>query len=150
MAFCLKLMKTVSIGSWAEQRAAAQAIRYAVFVIEQKIPVALEWDELDALCLHAVAYDEHGQSLGTGRLSPDGHIGRMAVKRSARGSGVGSAILNALSAAAKERGDLIIKLNAQTRAASFYAHHGFSSVGKEFFEAGIPHLGMQRVLHEAT
>ncbi|MFI4938943.1 MAG: GNAT family N-acetyltransferase [Burkholderiales bacterium] len=143
-------MTTVSIGSWAEQRAAAQAIRYAVFVIEQNIPVALEWDELDDLCLHAVAHDEHGQCLGTGRLTPDGHIGRMAVKKSARGFGVGSAILNALSATAEQRGDLVIKLNAQTRAASFYAHHGFSSVGREFFEAGIPHLTMERVLREAT
>jgi predicted GNAT family N-acyltransferase len=136
----------VSIGTWAEQQAVAQAIRYAVFVIEQKIPVALEWDDMDAACVHAVAYDEHGWGLGTGRLLPDGHIGRMAVKKGARGSGVGGAILDALVGAAQDRGDQVVMLNAQTQAEPFYARHGFLRDGHEFIEAGIPHIGMRRVL----
>jgi predicted GNAT family N-acyltransferase len=137
---------TVSIGTWAEQQEIAQAIRYAVFVIEQKVPVELEWDDMDAVCLHAIARDEHGQSLGTGRLLPDGHIGRMAVKKSARGSGVGGALLEALVALAQKRGDYMVALSAQIRAASFYEGHGFSRHGHEFIEAGIPHVGMRRVL----
>jgi len=136
----------VRIGSWSEQQAVAQAIRYAVFVIEQKIPASLEWDEMDAVCMHAVAIDEQGLGLGTGRLLPDGHIGRMAVKKGARGSGVGGVILEALAKAAQQRGDTVVKLNAQTSAEGFYARHGFSRDGEEFVEAGIPHIGMQRVL----
>ena len=136
----------VRIGSWREQQAVAQAIRYAVFVIEQKIPASLEWDEMDAVCMHAVAIDEQGLGLGTGRLLPDGHIGRMAVKKGARGSGVGGVILEALAKAAQQRGDTVVKLNAQTSAEGFYARHGFSLDGEEFVEAGIPHIGMQRVL----
>lgn len=138
----------IGIGPWADQQAVAQAIRHAVFVIEQKIPVALEWDEMDAVSLHAVAYDQHGQSLGTGRLLPDGHIGRMAVKKSARASGVGGAILEALVVAAQERGDRAVRLNAQTHAERFYARHGFSREGDEFIEAGILHVGMKRGLLE--
>jgi predicted GNAT family N-acyltransferase len=140
----------VSTGPWAEQQAVAQAIRYAVFVIEQKIPVELEWDDMDAVCLHAIAFDENGQSLGTGRLLPDGHIGRMAVKKSARGAGIGGILLDALVKAAQQRGDTVVKLNAQENAEGFYARHGFSRDGHEFVEAGIPHIGMQRVLSAAA
>jgi len=136
----------IRTGTWAEHQAAAQAIRYAVFVIEQKIPAELEWDEMDAVCLHAVAYDENGISLGTGRLLPDGHVGRMAVKKNARGLGVGGAILNALVELARRRGDKCVMLNAQTSAESFYAAHGFARDGAEFLEAGIPHIGMSKTL----
>jgi len=136
----------VSIGPWTEQQASAQAIRYAVFVIEQNVPVEIEWDEMDAQCLHAVAFDENGVSLGTGRLLPDGHIGRMAVKKRSRGLGVGAAILDALVRAAKERGDKEVMLNAQIQAEDFYARHGFARDGAEFMEAGIPHISMRRTL----
>lgn len=136
----------IRTGTWAEQQAAAQAIRYAVFVIEQKIPVELEWDEMDAVCLHAVAYDGNGISLGTGRLLPDGHVGRMAVKKNARGQGVGGALLDALVELARSRGDKRVMLNAQASAEAFYAAHGFARDGVEFMEAGIPHIGMAKNL----
>jgi predicted GNAT family N-acyltransferase len=136
----------IRTGVWTEHQAAAQAIRYAVFVIEQKIPVELEWDDMDAVCLHAVAYDENGISLGTGRLLPDGHIGRMAVKKNARGYGVGGALLDALVELARGRGDKRVVLNAQTVAEPFYAAHGFVRGGEEFFDAGIAHIEMSRNL----
>ena len=136
----------IRIGPWAEQQKVAQAIRYAVFVIEQKIPAELEWDVMDAECLHAIAYDEKGEALGTGRLLPDGHIGRMAVHQRARGSGVGGHILNALVEAAQQRGDAVVKLNSQASAEGFYVRHGFSRDGYEFMEAGIPHIAMQKLL----
>ena len=136
----------IRTGTWAEYQAAAQAIRYAVFVIEQKIPVELEWDDMDAVCLHAVAYDGNGISMGTGRLLPDGHVGRMAVKKSARGLGVGGALLDALVELARQRGDKRVMLNAQASAEAFYAAHGFARDGAEFMEAGIPHIGMAKEL----
>ncbi|HEY8022958.1 MAG TPA: GNAT family N-acetyltransferase [Burkholderiaceae bacterium] len=136
----------IRVGPWSDQQAPAQAIRYAVFVIEQNIPVELEWDDMDVVCLHAVAYDGNGISLGTGRLLPDGHIGRMAVKKNARGMGVGGAILDALVEAARARGDKLVMLNAQTVAEPFYAAHGFARDGSGFMEAGIPHIGMRRAL----
>ncbi|HEX8957318.1 MAG TPA: GNAT family N-acetyltransferase [Burkholderiaceae bacterium] len=136
----------IRTGPWTEQQAAAQAIRYAVFVIEQKIPVELEWDDMDAVSLHAVAYDENGISMGTGRLLPDGHVGRMAVKKNARGFGVGGALLDALVELARQRGDKRVVLNAQVVAEPFYAAHGFVRSGPEFLDAGIPHIEMAKDL----
>ncbi|MFC5474191.1 GNAT family N-acetyltransferase [Paraherbaspirillum soli] len=135
----------LTVDNWAAQQADARAVRYDVFVIEQKIPVELEWDEMDAFCLHAVAYDEAGLAIGTGRLLPDGHIGRMAVRLAGRGQGVGAAILQALMAQARQRGDHAVMLNAQTQVEAFYGRYGFTRVGDEFVEAGIPHICMRHV-----
>lgn len=135
----------LTLGDWGAQGKDAQALRYDVFVIEQRVPVELEWDDMDQQCLHAVVYDERGQALGTGRLLPDGHIGRMAVRNSARGEGIGGAILQALMQHARQRGDRAVLLNAQTHAESFYRRYGFERDGDEFMEAGIPHIQMRHV-----
>jgi predicted GNAT family N-acyltransferase len=68
----------------------------------------------------------------------------MAVRKSARGSGVGGELLQALMVQAKARGDLLVALSAQTHAAPFYQRHGFAIEGEEFYEAGIAHINMQR------
>jgi predicted GNAT family N-acyltransferase len=135
----------IRYGDWATLSADAQVIRIAVFVQEQHVPPELEMDEKDAVCLHAVAYDAAGTPVGTGRLLPDGHIGRMAVMRGARGTGIGSALLRGLMAQARERGHPDVALSAQTHAAPFYLAHGFEQVGAEFVEAGIPHVAMRHV-----
>lgn len=132
----------VTLGDWETQRAAAQTIRRDVFVLEQQVPLELEWDDMDALSLHAVAYDQQQQALGTGRLLPDGHIGRMAVCKTARGAGIGAKILQTLMAAARERGDAKIMLNAQLAALPFYKRYGFVEDGEEFVEAGLRHVRM--------
>ncbi len=133
-------------GNWDALRAHAQPIRFEVFVDEQKVPAEIELDEMDAHCIHAVAYDEAGQPLATGRLLPDGHIGRMAVRKAGRGKGVGGAVLQALMQAARARGDREVVLNAQTHAAPFYAAHGFQREGEEFLDAGIRHITMRAAL----
>lgn len=131
------------MGDWASLKGDAQAVRYEVFVLEQKVPLELEWDEMDAACLHAVVYDAGGTAVATGRLLPDAHIGRMAVRKSARGSGIGAMMLKGLMREAKARGDRAVLLNAQTQAEPFYARHGFVREGEEFIEAGIPHVRMR-------
>lgn len=133
---------TLRLGDWAAMQADAKPIRMEVFVREQNVPADLEMDDRDAGCLHAVAYDAGGRAIGTGRLLPDGHIGRMAVLREARGTGVGGAILEGLMAQARERGDARVVLSAQTHAAEFYLAHGFAMAGDVFLEAGIPHIEM--------
>lgn len=133
----------LTLGDWAAQHQAARRVRDIVFVQEQGVPVELEWDDMDAVSVHAVAYDEAGRAVGTGRLLPDGHIGRMAVVPAARGKGIGSAILQALMQHAQQRGDKLLVLHAQTHAAGFYVRHGFAMQGEEFMEAGIPHLKMR-------
>ncbi len=136
---------TIRLGDWATLGQDATAIRFEVFVDEQKVPAEIELDDMDAVCLHAVAYDEAGKAIGTGRLLPDGHIGRMAVRQPGRGTGVGGAILTLLMDKARARGDAAVVLNAQTVAAPFYARHGFVQLGEQFEEAGIAHVEMRLV-----
>ncbi|MFC3108789.1 GNAT family N-acetyltransferase [Undibacterium arcticum] len=133
----------IKLGDWTTLQPEAQAIRFDVFVREQQVPADIELDEMDPVCLHALAYDAGGQAVGTGRLLPDGHIGRMAVLKVARGTGVGGAILQALMQAAQQRGDRSVVLNAQTRAEGFYGRFGFVRDGDEFDDAGIPHIEMR-------
>ena len=129
-------------GVWDSLRDHAQSLRVEVFVVEQGVPIELEWDEADEVSTHAVAYDEAGQVIATGRLLPDGHIGRMAVRKSARGQGIGSEVLAALLQEAKHRQFHALVLHAQTHAVDFYTKHGFQIEGDEFLEAGIPHRRM--------
>jgi predicted GNAT family N-acyltransferase len=133
---------TVVTGSWPELGAAASAIRHEVFVEEQRVPVELELDEFDAVSIHALALDGE-TALGTGRLLPDGHIGRMAVRREARGGGIGSKLLRALMQQAQQRGDSAVVLHAQLSAVGFYQRHGYTPEGDVFMDAGIEHIAMR-------
>jgi predicted GNAT family N-acyltransferase len=135
----------VRLGSWGELSAQASPIRFTVFVDEQKVPVELELDEFDPLSCHAVAL-AGDEAVGTGRLLPDGHIGRMAVLAGWRGRGVGALLLQALIDEAKRRGMARVVLNAQTHALGFYARFGFVPEGEEYEEAGLPHRTMSRSL----
>lgn len=139
----------IVIGDWEVQKAAAMPIRYEVFVHEQHVPPDLELDDMDPVCVHAVAYDD-SHAVATGRLLPDGHIGRMAVLASQRGRGVGGAILKALMEEAAKRGYTTVVLNAQTHAERFYQRFGFSRAGEEFMEAGIPHIEMRCPLEKSS
>jgi len=139
-------MLRIELLDWTRAREEASRIRLAVFVVEQRVPGELEMDARDADCLHALAFDD-GRAVGTGRLLPDGHIGRMAVLKEARSRGVGGAILERLVEEARRRGMARVALSAQTHALGFYRRHGFSAVGPVFDEAGIAHQEMRRALN---
>ncbi|MBL8515748.1 MAG: GNAT family N-acetyltransferase [Betaproteobacteria bacterium] len=140
----------VSLAHWADIAERVRPLRLAVFVVEQGVPAHLEMDDRDRHCLHALAEDASGAVIGTGRLLPQdagvGRVGRMAVAPDWRGKGVGAAMLDALLAAARARGDLLIELHAQLHAAPFYDRAGFARVGDVYEEAGIPHITMRRAL----
>ncbi|MFA5914416.1 MAG: GNAT family N-acetyltransferase [Burkholderiales bacterium] len=137
---------SVRVCTWDAARAQARRIRELVFVLEQGVPPELEMDELDAHCDHALAYAADGAAVGTGRLLPDGHVGRMAVLKEYRGKGVGALLLQALVEQARSRGHAFVRLNAQIQASGFYRRYGFDVAGPGFMEAGIPHVSMQREL----
>jgi predicted GNAT family N-acyltransferase len=139
-------MLRVELGDWNAMRQWAAPLRYAVFVDEQKVPVDMEIDDWDPQCVHAVAFDDQSMAVGTGRLLPDGHIGRMAVTAQARGAGVGSALLRGLMDEARRRGHPMALLSAQTHAIPFYAVHGYEVVSGEYMDCGIPHVDMRCVL----
>lgn len=143
-------MLQVRTGTWAELGTDAGRLRTEVFVKEQRIPVELEWDEADAVAVHAVAYNRLGQPVATGRLLPAeegvAKIGRMAVHQVLRGCGFGEQVMRALAAQAQRRGDRAIELHAQRTAREFYAKLGFEPQGEPFEEAGIPHVTMRSAL----
>ena len=132
--------------SWQESETALNAVRCAVFIEEQRVPVALEWDGLDAACHHVLVTAAGNRPVGTGRMKPDGHIGRMAVLRDCRGQGVGSAILTALLDYARRQQCTGVYLHAQVAAISFYEKHGFTVDSEEFMDAGMPHRSMVKRL----
>jgi predicted GNAT family N-acyltransferase len=127
---------------WERDQEALRAIRESVFVREQGVPLELEWDGLDSDCLHLLAETGDGAAVGTGRLLPHGHIGRMAVLPEWRRRGIGRSLLQGLIDAAHQRGVARVILNAQTYAIAFYEKAGFEAVGAEFLDAGIPHRRM--------
>jgi predicted GNAT family N-acyltransferase len=133
---------TVRETSWATDATRLAVVRRAVFIDEQGVPEALEWDEHDAGSRHFLALDAAGHPIGCARLLPDGHIGRMAVVQAWRGRGVGRALLAATVTVAAQQGHAAVQLSAQVHAAGFYARHGFAAVGPEYEEAGIPHVAM--------
>ncbi|SFE20638.1 GNAT family N-acetyltransferase [Nitrosomonas sp. Nm166] len=133
---------SIRIVSWQDEALILRSIRTAVFIHEQQVPADLEWDEFDAISMHVLALNSDGQPIGTARLLPDGHIGRMAVLKEWRGKGVGSAMMRRILEEINHRGIPIARLNAQTTAIRFYEKFGFQMSGKEFMEAGIPHVKM--------
>ena len=135
---------------YATGLAELRAVRETVFVQEQQVPIEEEWDALDPLCRHVIARDPAGTPVGTGRLTPEHKIGRMAVLAQWRGQGVGEAMLSALLAEARRLGWPVVSLNAQVTAERFYARQGFIPHGERFHEAGIEHQAMRRALQGAT
>ena len=111
-------MLRIELMTWEKAQSIAGPLRFAIFVGEQNVPPGIELDEKDVDCIHAIAYDEAGKAIGTGRLLPDGHIGRMAVVKEWRRRGVGAAILEALIEEARKRGHKEVALSAQLQALS--------------------------------
>ncbi|MEO7936435.1 MAG: GNAT family N-acetyltransferase [Dokdonella sp.] len=134
---------TVEPATWSVDFADLRAVRTEVFVVEQAVPEDEEWDELDALSQHVIARDPNGRSIGTGRLTPKGTIGRMAVVKDWRGHGVGEALLRVLLEQARARHFRSIEIHAQSHALAFYERAGFEVYGDEFDECGILHRHMR-------
>ena len=123
-----------------------RAVRDMVFVQEQGVPVEIERDALDPLSRHVLARDADGRPIGTGRLTPDRRIGRMAVLPEWRNRRVGEALLKALLDQARELRWNEVTLHAQVPAMAFYARQGFLPYGERFVEAGLDHQSMRLVL----
>lgn len=128
-------------------REALASVRETVFIHEQGVPREIEQDAIDADCQHVLALDADGAPVGTGRLTPERTLGRIAVLPDWRGHGVGDALLVALLDLAYAAGLREVSLHSQTSAVGFYERHGFLPQGAPYMEAGIEHLTMSRKLH---
>ena len=136
----------VELKDWEAARPTAAPLRYGVFMEEKYALPGIELDDLDAQCVHALAIDEAGPTVATGRLQPDGQIGRMAVLKDWRRRGVGEAIIKELVEEARRRGYKEVSLTAPLQAAEFYRNLGFLADGKVQKEAGILQQKMRKEL----
>lgn len=132
-----------------EARAACFAVRRAVFIEEQQIDEAEEWDDADATAIHYLAEDPLGPS-GTARMIAKGSsakIGRVAVMPTHRGTGLGASIMKAVLTDAVAQGFRSAELESQTYAVPFYTRLGFVAEGPEYDDgSGIMHRLMRRDL----
>lgn len=138
----------VWVVSSAAELESALAVRHAVFVVEQGVPLELEHDEADETAVHVVAGD--GTSVvGTARLTRDGEarIGRVAVLPEWRRRGIAGMLLAALEAAAARQGIIEVSLHSQAYIQALYERNGYTVTGPGFVEAGIDHVPMAKRLY---
>ena len=131
---------------WKTAESKLRVIRQRVFIEEQHVPVALEWDGLDEEAFHLLACDCDFEPIGCTRILDGGVIGRMAVQQQWRGQGVGRALLKQAIAHCREHGWPAARLSAQTHAIPFYEGAGFIVCSEEYLDAGIPHRDMRLAL----
>lgn len=136
----------IRLAGWEQDSAAIRSVRNTVFSDEQGISETLDFDGRDHECVHVLARIGDGEAIGTARMLPDGHVGRIAVHKEWRGQGVGTRITEYLMDVARERGFAEIYLHSQAQAAEFYTRLGFEARGQTFMEAGIEHVLMVRIL----
>jgi predicted GNAT family N-acyltransferase len=129
---------------WETESALLYEVRSSVFVEEQGVDVSIERDGKDDQCHHSLAHDSSGKALGTGRLSPEGKIGRLAVLKEWRGSGIGSEIMRNLIKQSESLGMVRTYLHSQVAVTEFYESLGYRQEGPIFEEASIPHVVMFR------
>ena len=154
----------ISVVDWAQCSRILRQIRTRVFIKEQQVPEALEWDGLDTTALHLLAQiqapktidkEQAGhtahptEAVGTARIiinNDIAHIGRMAVLPHWRGKGIGFKILQKAILECQQRAVKKIILNAQSYVLNFYQKAGFKISSDEFIDAGIIHKEMTLLL----
>ncbi|HEX6151018.1 GNAT family N-acetyltransferase [Nocardioides sp.] len=119
-------------------------LRQDVFVVEQECPYPdLDGRDTEPGTVHVVLR-EGDDVIGYGRVLDEGdqwRIGRVVLARSGRGRGLADRLLDAALEVCAGRP---VVLDAQTPLAGWYAGFGFTVVGEEFLEDGIPHVPMRR------
>lgn len=152
-------MPDIRVAAGEADMALVHGVRRQVFIVEQEISEDEEWDDLDATSEHLLALGADGAALGTARLihgeqalavtgGVEGRVllGRLAVLKETRGTGLGAALVRAVEQAGRERGATAMELHAQVQALGFYERLGYVAEGPEYLDAGIPHRTMTRGL----
>ncbi|MBP2546860.1 GNAT family N-acetyltransferase [Acinetobacter guillouiae] len=131
----------IQSGPWSQLQHDAKLIRSMVFIEEQNISEADEWDEQDAISLHFVVYAQD-QPIATARLLENNSIGRVAVLQQYRGEGIGKLLMQQIIQVAKQQNRAFLQLSAQVYVTRFYENLGFQVQGEEYLDCEIPHIDM--------
>ena len=126
----------------------ALELRREVFVGEQGVSEADEFDGREDECVHVLAVDG-GRVVGCCRLLPAGEVvklGRMVVAPDRRREGIAAAMLAESDAQAAALGAGLITLSAQTYVTSLYEQAGYEVTSATFDEVGIEHVRMEKRL----
>jgi ElaA protein len=122
-------------------------LRAEIFVVEQDC-VYNDLDGFDKLAIHQFIKKDgliiaYSRLLKPGTRFSEFSIGRVVVKQSERGKGLGIELMEAAKYyIINELGATKIKLSAQSYLQRFYETLGFEIVTEMYLEDGIPHLGM--------
>lgn len=141
-------MHTIITTNWQTHSHPLSDVRTQVFIEEQRVPISDEWDGMDEAAIHFLVQHEN-QVIGCARLLVDElnhqkhfHIGRVAVLKPFRTQGVGQQLMEFILAYCVKTAPYPIYLHAQIERQAFYERLGFVAQGKEFIDAGIPHIAM--------
>jgi predicted GNAT family N-acyltransferase len=135
---------------WENERHTLKKIREKVFVCQWRIPAEYEFDHQDSIASHVLVVNEHNQEVATGRITPEGEIGRIAVEPEFRGPEVYQALLDALLKIAKEHGLQDVLVQCALEGVNYYQQQGFRSVGTVFMDAGVARQSMLCKLKDFT
>lgn len=132
-----------------ELTADAKYIRQAVFCEEQGYSEANEFDDIDYISYHLVFYfGKHPVATGRIYTGKDGetHLGRIAVVKEHRGTGLGQRVMKEMIRKAGEINSRSLHLSAQSRVVTFYEKLGFTIAGEEYMDGHVPHRDMYMIL----
>ena len=119
-------------------------IRRKVFVEEQCVPEAEEFDGNEEEAYHFIAF--YGKNpAGCARIRSNGEqakIERLAVRYKYRNRGVGSSLMRFMLDHLINRSAGSVHLHSQVKATGFYSRFGFFQRGDKFMDAGIEHVDM--------
>lgn len=141
---------TFMLANWQTHSADLVKIRTEVFMQEQQVSAADEWDGLDEHAVHFFVLSATSEPVGCARLLSEKsaditlyHIGRVAILKPFRNQGIGHQLMQFIIAYCKQTApENSIYLHAQTERRTFYETLGFIAEGDEFMDAGIPHISM--------
>lgn len=127
---------------WRDEQHKLRRIREKVFVCQWRIPWEYEFDHQDSAAFHVLVVDENNQEVATGRITPTGEIGRIAVEPRFRGPELYQALFGALIEIAQQHGLQDVQVHCELEGVEYYQQQGFRPVGAVFMDAGIPRQSM--------
>ena len=145
MKFLVKKFKELTLN----ELYAIFQLRAEVFVVEQDcVYQDLDFKDQKALHVFGLKNDKiiaYTRIFKPGDYFKEASIGRVVVKDTERKFGYGHDLMKAsINAITTNFNTLEITISAQVYLKIFYETHGFTKVGEEYLEDGIPHIEMIR------